>query len=666
MKAIFLTIILIFLFIIGSAGQKYKFGKVSLDELKLGECEFYAEANSYIIYKSGVLQFTLDDNKQEWGIKQNVVVRKKIFKIERDESAIDIFIYNPIDEKKNTIIKSIKGVTYNLNDKSIEKTKLAKENIFETRVDDNWMKVSFIMPKLMDGSVIEYKYTYETNNLSSLPTMVFQENIPVGYCSFEYTIPEFFRYQVSQLGESIVLEDKQGTVIEKFRYTYTNIARNRRENDDRQITDIRSESQYRKLVGKRIPPILDEPFVTNKIDQPARLEFQLIAIDYPNSPVKNVAGSYARITEELLESPLFGMRLNKGKFAETFVAGLNQKNEYEKAEAIYNWLANYFTWNNEYSYFSDKNTNDVYKDGKGDVGEINLTLIAALRKAGLKAYPVILSTRGNGSLHPVYPRYIDFNYVIAVIEIDNKYYFADATGFFGFGTIPSRCLNGQGWLIKEKSNSGWIDLKGYSSFKKSYFSQMKFRNDSLLIDMMGKYSGYAAFDALRNYEENGEDDYKSQILSNFTEAEINEFNFSNQLKQKGYVTSKLKLTQHFENADIYYIPLVQTGVYRKNPFKREERKMNIDFPYKYNLKTIVILDVPFEYKVEVPESILIKLPDNNGIFEYRAEIIGNKVHILSHFKLNKLEYSLTDYPQLKEFFQMMVDKNNEYVVLIKQ
>ena len=61
-------------------------------------------------------------------------------------------------------------------------------------------------------------------------------------------------------------------------------------------------------------------------------------------------------------------------------------------------------------------------------------------------------------MHPVYPNYSDFNYVIAVVNIEGKEYFLDATSRLPFGILPVKCYNGQGWKAS-LSNPDWVNLK---------------------------------------------------------------------------------------------------------------------------------------------------------------------------------------------------------------
>ena len=57
---------------------------------------------------------------------------------------------------------------------------------------------------------------------------------------------------------------------------------------------------------------------------------------------------------------------------------------------------------------------------KGNSGDINLLLVALLRSAGLKAYPILVSERGHGKVDTTSSFLDQFSNVHAYVEIDEK------------------------------------------------------------------------------------------------------------------------------------------------------------------------------------------------------------------------------------------------------
>ena len=92
---------------------------------------------------------------------------------------------------------------------------------------------------------------------------------------------------------------------------------------------------------------------------------------------------------------------------------------------------------------------DFFKKREGNVADINLLLAVLLRKAGIDADLMILSTRDNGVANSDYPMIDQYNYVICVASIKGMDPVnLDASQHYnGFGELPPSCYNGYGHMI---------------------------------------------------------------------------------------------------------------------------------------------------------------------------------------------------------------------------
>lgn len=76
-----------------------------------------------------------------------------------------------------------------------------------------------------------------------------------------------------------------------------------------------------------------------------------------------------------------------------------------------------------------------------------------LKKAGISAYPVVLSTRPNGLLPFTHASLSACNYVIVKAVVNGKPILLDATEpNLQVGCLPFRCLNGEGQLIANETS----------------------------------------------------------------------------------------------------------------------------------------------------------------------------------------------------------------------
>nr|NQU94325.1 hypothetical protein [Bacteroidota bacterium] len=79
---------------------------------------------------------------------------------------------------------------------------------------------------------------------------------------------------------------------------------------------------------------------------------------------------------------------------------------------------------------------------------VNLILYQLLKKLDFEAFPVVISTRENGMLSPVYPSLNKLNHVIVYVKNNGNDYLLDATeDYMPYSLLPKKCLNWSGHII---------------------------------------------------------------------------------------------------------------------------------------------------------------------------------------------------------------------------
>jgi hypothetical protein len=119
------------------------------------------------------------------------------------------------------------------------------------------------------------------------------------------------------------------------------------------------------------------------------------------------------------------------------------------------------------------------------------------------------------------------------------------------------------------------------------------------------------------------------------------------------------------NDKIYLSPLLFLTP-NKNPFNQEEREYPVDFGYPFESKIYINIEIPQGYKIEyLPKNSKLSTGDNIGAFSYIIESSTNKIQLIITKTINKAIVSDDFYEVLKEFYQGMIDKQNEKIVLKK-
>jgi len=72
------------------------------------------------------------------------------------------------------------------------------------------------------------------------------------------------------------------------------------------------------------------------------------------------------------------------------------------------------------------------------------------------------------------------------------------------------------------------------------------------------------------------------------------------------------------------------------------------------------------YKVEeAPAPVAIALPNNGGKFMFSITNYGNKINLVSQFKIDKTYFLPQEYGNLRQFYTLVVAKHAEQIVLKK-
>ena len=328
-------------------------------------------------------------------------------------------------------------------------------------------------------------------------------------------------------------------------------------------------------------------------------------------------------------------------------------------------------WNGNYGKYSTSSLRSTYNDRGGSVGDINLMLTLMLNKVGLKAFPVLLSTRSNGIINSFNPVVSHFNYVIALVKIDGKNYLLDATDpLCTFNLLPPRCLNGKGFIV-DKQGYKWIDLNPDMEYRYTTMANMKINDEGELVgSLSNSRKDYAAYSLRKQIEkEKSEDDFIEEIENDNPNLTIENYKYTNidsiykPIKEYYEVTigDKAEMVAGF----IYYNPMLFEQT-KSNIFKLKERKYPVDFSYPRKETYILNLEIPEGYIVdELPASFQLKLPGNSASYSYMVNTQGNRIQLLNKIFINKPVFVYNEYAELMDFYNKIVEKHAEQIVLKK-
>ncbi len=430
----------------------------------------------------------------------------------------------------------------------------------------------------------------------------------------------------------------------------------------REFTDI--------FWAENVKAIKDEAYVNNIENYTSILKHELASTNF-SSGTENYSTNWQAVAKKIYEDDDFGRELN---FDSYFKDDLQQiltgvmSNE-EKANTIFLFVKSRMNWNGDYGYYCDKGVKKAYESKSGNTGEINLILTAMLREAGLTANPVLVSTRSNGVA--LFPTRTAYNYVVAGLETGNDILLLDATSKFTQpGVLPERALNWQGRMIRKDGTTVDVDLMPKKNAKDIVAVTAS-------IDKEGYISGkvrdqrhdYYAYVFKERYAEMNEDNYAEKLEKKYDGLELGDYKRTLEKDSPKPVTEEYDFV-HKNLTDvigdkIYFNPLL-FFTSKENPFKQDERQYPVDFGYPWQDKYMINITLPEGYVVEsLPKPISVVMEENIGSFKYNVVSQNNFVQVSVLFDINYANVSHTYYKTLKDFFQMVIDKQNEKIVLKK-
>lgn len=654
-----------------SFSQKHELGNVTIDELKEKVCPSDSSAVAAVLFNVGKTYFSYSSN-DGFDLKTEVIAKIKIYKKEGYDyanQAISYYSYGGDVEK----VAISKAVTYNLVNDKIEKTKLNSEGEFDEKANKFYSRKKITMPKVKEGSIIEYKFEITSPFFSTFPEWQFQKQIPVNYTEYTTYIPEYFTYNVKFKGFLAPVIEKE--MLKKSFSINTKERSNESSGRPSNAQFSTQTTEYKeakaKYTLKNVPALKEESFVNNIENYTATIEHELSAIQYPGSMYKSYATTWESVTKTIYESESFGGELNKGSYFEDDLTALNigAVSDEETIAKVFDFVKSKMNWNEYSSVYCDDGVKTAYKNKTGNTAEINLILVAMLRKAGVNANPILVSTRANGI--SLFPSRTAYNCVIAGVESNGKMILLDATNKNAQPNIlPIRDLNWFGRLIKKDGTSIDVDLMPKSN-SKDVINLMGSINSQGEVSgkIREQYFDYNAFIFRQANNGVSKESYIEKLEKRHQGLEIGEYEVQNNTDLSKPIVENYDFTSN--NAveiigDKMYLSPFLFFTQTENPFKQETREYPVDFVFPDQDKFIISLTIPEGYVVEtLPQSKALGLPDNLGSFKYNISSNGNQIQLQYVEDINQAVIGSEYYIALKNYYKEIVNKQTEKIVLKK-
>lgn len=660
-KLAFFKIFFLFsLSIYGQDKSPVKFGKISAEDFKK-VYSIDSSASAVIIADIGSSKIT--GNLKGWfsiqfkHFKRVHILNKNAFEL----ANVEIPLYFEGDNEEE--LRNLKAHTYNLENGKISQAKLdVKSSVYRSVLSKNHVVKKFIFPAIKEGSIIEYEYTVNSDFIFNLQPWEFQSDYPSLWSEYEVSIPEFFYYVFLQQGNiNKVVKTRQ----ESFGVTDA-----RGSGTSRTQPFVAGVTDHR-MIMKNIPVLKEEIYTSTLQNHKAKVEFQLKEIRQP-LPEQTYMGSWEDFCKELLKDEKFGQQLGKDNSwmnDDLKIALGKADNEEQKARNISKYLQNNFTCTNYSKLYIDQPLKNILRNKKGSEVEINLLMVAMLRKAGITADPLMLSTKPHGYTYSAYPLIDRFDYVICRAIISDKIFYMDASRpDLGFGRLHWECFNGHARVINEEATP--VEFSSDSLVETKITSVMLSSNaKGEIVGAMHQTPGYFESYSVRSrVREIGLKEFIKESEKDFAaDMEIKNYRVDSLEERDEQIQISCDIKVNLEKKDIIYLnPMFGEG-FAENPFISERRTFPVEMPYTIDEIYVLRMDIPQGYEVdELPKSTRVNFNQSgDSFFEYIVENNWGVISFRSRIKMTRSYFLPEEYRILHDFFDVVVAKHNERIVFKK-
>jgi hypothetical protein len=672
MKTLLSTLLSIAFISVYSQKPPVKFGDIQIEDLKMTQFENDSSASAVVLADYGESSIEYNQTEGQFVLRFERIQRIKILTKDGLEYAnFTISLYHSGGD--NEKISGLKAVTYNLENGKIVETKMKNDGVFNEKFDNNIDFTKITLPNVKEGSIVEITYRINSDFLFNFQDWEFQRTIPVILSEYRATIPEYFNYDKYMQGYISLSANEKNVVPASI----TIISKERsggREAIQTTFSSDKIDYQETKFrwVAQNVPAFKPEPHITSSSDYISKINFELAYTKFPNQGIKRYMGSWDDINKLFSESEDFGMVVTSNgylkKIAEEVTAGIAEPEQ--KVTAIVNYVKQTVLWDGKNRKYLSQPLKRILDEKKGSSADINLLLACMLDKVGIDVNPVLLSTRDHGFVRETTPISSQFNYVICLASVGDKSLLLDATEkLLPIGMLPERCLNGNGFVVS-KNGFQWVSLQ--SKIKSRIFVNADLTLTSS-ADLTGKLqidrTGYDALASRKKYFSKDEEEYvKDFIGSRSWDISKTEIENTKEIHQPLKEKYELKVSEQIMSAGnvLYLNPLLLHRI-DANPFKLENREYPVDFSSPFERVFMCRINLPEGYRVdELPQPKAMALPENAGRYTYSVTQTGSILNIISNFQINKSIFTQTEYPNLREFYNQVVAKQAEQIVIKKK
>jgi hypothetical protein len=494
------------------------------------------------------------------------------------------------------------------------------------------------LSQVTSGNILEYRYDFTTDSLPYATNWVLQENIPVRHSEIWASIGAAFE-------TTFALQNKDK--INNF---------------------VDAASNAKVFIARDLPALQINNSAYIKSDNLTSVRLQVSSTS-GNGGKQGYTTTWRDLVQNLMKSENLGLQFqqtnNFDNIWQAMQSSVNTaKNTEDKIRAVYNFINKNVEWNGEWSIYAKQSLNAAYESHSANSGELNLMLVACLNAAGVRATPMLVSTRSHGKVNVNSPSAGQFDHLVCQTELNGAPCFLDAGDVYRpMGMLRVEALNGDGWLM-DVAAPQWLKITPTLSVSQT-LSMFALSKEG---DLRGRFSktskGYEAVTQRNDQSRKATAKLLQKEYVGIRIDSVTTYNLDANLNSSFKRNFFCFIPQAIEVVDnkMTIKPLWHTGL--EENILLPERQAPIDFIYPINDLHVFSMSIPEGASVDkIPKDELYELDNKGGVYQFTAIQSGSVVYLAIKIQIERLHFDASEYNKVKEMFDRIAAKQLEVVLL---
>lgn len=642
--------------VISAQNKIPSYHKIDKADLEMTDCDFDKGASAVklidyanMYYDRGTAGITLFKTVYEYRVRIKILKDNGL-----SYANVEIPFYSNNNDEK---ISNIDACTYNLDESGkIKITDVGRSSVYTKSLNKRYSRMIIAFPEVKVGSVIEYRYKLERETATSLKGWYFQDKIPTRYSEYEVKIPRIFTFTPQPtIADSVDVKEKETEDVVSVG------------SDAYSLKMLKQDYIMRNLIGIR-----DEPFMGSPKDYRQRIDFVLSQIDHGGNNIENIRATWLDVVKSLGKDEDFGLQWTKEipELNAVVLEAAAITDKYKRIEFLFNGIRSKMNCTDDEGIYTNEGVVKAWQKKSGNISDINLMLVDVLNKAGIKTYPILLSTRDNGLVNTSFYTLNQFNVVMAYIKLDNEFLVLDATDkFSNYKLTPERIVNTRGFIV-DNDYGKWLDV-----IDNAHKYQVTVALQGTIDDkgtMKGECavncSNYARKQRIEKYTKNAQEFKQKYFIGPYPSVSISDIIVTNTETDSLPIAQKISFTMPLNNSGAYsYFNTNMFNDFETNPFINETRNADIDFGFQQEYLIYGNFVIPDGYSFEtLPENISMSMPRRDILLTRSMTASGNTLNMRITIDFKQPFYLASSYADFHEFYKKLLNSLNEQVVIKKK